>query len=346
MTNVSRNLLRATMTHVALICDDSTLQPLLPQVLVAKRHLLTKADEARIRATLPANVFLKVNPKGWNNSALTCEILKLMMSSLGDRAFSLQKVIVFDAAKLHLHWVVFRAAARLGVWLLVCPVKLTWLLQPLDTHVFSRYKLQLQSSFKSALLHAPADESHGVTIVKHICKVIRHVLQKHVWKTAFDSDGLSLGQLHVSTSVCRHLAVDQLPVVGNERPSAVQLQLIWPRRMPLYVRSLFMSLDGMAMPLALEEVPAVHQIEASAGRPAGVPSRALQASSVYVWQGRTRSSSHAPPPAAPASLPPAASSGLHPHVEVAAPQAEESCPQSIPMGSPLPGRSSAGRQRQ
>jgi len=75
VTNVSRNTLRATMTHVALICDDSTLQPLLPQVLVAKRHLLTKADEARIRATLPANVFLKANPKGWNNSALTCEIL-------------------------------------------------------------------------------------------------------------------------------------------------------------------------------------------------------------------------------------------------------------------------------
>ena len=53
----------------------------------------------------------------------------------------------------HLAAKVFRAATRCGIWVLVVPAKLTWLIQPADTHAFYKYKMYLSLS--------PLHGSHG-----------------------------------------------------------------------------------------------------------------------------------------------------------------------------------------
>ena len=51
-----------------------------------------------------------------------------------------QPVLVMDACRLHLHRSLAEACLREGVWLVIVPARLTWLLQPLDTHAFQPYK--------------------------------------------------------------------------------------------------------------------------------------------------------------------------------------------------------------
>ena len=45
--------------------------------------------------------------------------------------------MIFDAVPLHLADEVMRELATAGIWYLVIPARLTWLLQPLDAHAFA-----------------------------------------------------------------------------------------------------------------------------------------------------------------------------------------------------------------
>ena len=49
---------RTYLSHVAFICDDSTIQPLLPQFLIANRHTIDDVQLAEVRASCPPNVFV------------------------------------------------------------------------------------------------------------------------------------------------------------------------------------------------------------------------------------------------------------------------------------------------
>lgn len=52
----TRRELRGAMTHIGVICDDTSVQPRLPQVMVVGARLLRVRDLPGIRAGLPANV--------------------------------------------------------------------------------------------------------------------------------------------------------------------------------------------------------------------------------------------------------------------------------------------------
>ena len=70
--------LRMYFTHVAIICNEPHIQPLLPQVIFVGASVITLADLHRLQATLPNNVFLKRMPKGWNNSHQHCIIMRIL----------------------------------------------------------------------------------------------------------------------------------------------------------------------------------------------------------------------------------------------------------------------------
>ena len=59
-----------------------------------------------------------------------------------------QPLLIFDAVPLHLADEVMGELATAGIWYLVTPARLTWLLQPLDTHAFAKYKRYLKTRFQ------------------------------------------------------------------------------------------------------------------------------------------------------------------------------------------------------
>jgi hypothetical protein len=305
VVRVSTTRSRATLTHVAMISDDEEIQKLLPQVLVANRRLLTREQQTRIQAILPMSVFLKVQQKGWNNVALMCEILKLIAACLKPVLETVQVVLSLDAARIHLHPNVFRQAYRLDLWMIVVPACTTWLLQPLDTHVFRRYKATLREVFNAELEMPASGASDSEVIVRVVCRVITHVVSGMSWNHAFARNGFTPQQEHVSKHVLSLAAFDGLPCMPATQPTEEDLICVFPGRCYIPYSEIF---RGVLSPRPVLAEP-LREHTPSAPRSSLVlsePDDSERADGMPYWYGRTRSTSSLPlpPPAAPLGPPP------------------------------------------
>ena len=78
IARASRHQLRSSFTHVAMICDDASVQPLLPQLLVANEATMSRADAAFLRTAVPGNVYLVRQKKAWMTTDLMVWLVKLL----------------------------------------------------------------------------------------------------------------------------------------------------------------------------------------------------------------------------------------------------------------------------
>ena len=81
--NVGLGKQRAGFTHVAMICDDVSLQPRLPQILIGNESLFPAATIGALQGTLPPNIHLWRRKSGWVTKGLMQEILKELGAALG-----------------------------------------------------------------------------------------------------------------------------------------------------------------------------------------------------------------------------------------------------------------------
>ena len=139
----SRNQLRMGLTHVGLICDEPLVQPLLPQVLIASDSVLTMTVWRAIMPLLPNWMYLIRMPSKWITQDCLVWIINLIGWSLRAVAHLYDIVLSMDVLGLHYVAKVIAAARANRIRLHFIPGKLTWLLQPLDTHGFSLYKRYL-----------------------------------------------------------------------------------------------------------------------------------------------------------------------------------------------------------
>ena len=139
----SRNQLRMGLTHVGLICDEPLVQPLLPQVLIASDSVLTMIVWRAILPLLPNWMYVIRMPSKWITADCLVWIINLIGWSLRAVAHLYDIVLSMDVLGLHYVAKVIAAARANRIRLHFIPGKLTWLLQPLDTHGFSLYKRYL-----------------------------------------------------------------------------------------------------------------------------------------------------------------------------------------------------------
>ena len=102
MQPVSKGLDRQTFTLVAIICSESALQPLLPQVILASKALLLMDTWDDLQENLPDNAYVKHNATGWNNEAVLVDIITILGLILAPFLAEYQPVLFMDAAGFHL----------------------------------------------------------------------------------------------------------------------------------------------------------------------------------------------------------------------------------------------------
>ena len=219
---------RIYFTHVAIICNRSDIQALLPQVLFVGAAALTRAQFAELQHELPDNVFLKRMPKGWNTADQHKVIVRILALILAEYP-NLLPILSFDAAPIHLTPEVLAEIASGGLLFILVPARLTWLLQPLDTHVFFRYKLYLKQKFAESMAEAPGHKHKVALMIKLVIKAIRHVLQAHCWEAAFVRSGLWKDQFAVAAFIKRGLQYETLPQITDERPTPEMVRTCWPK---------------------------------------------------------------------------------------------------------------------
>jgi len=239
---VSRASRRTYLTHVAFICDTPSYQKYLPQVVVGNEHTFLVRDFARLKGRCPSH-FKLVRQKGaWNNASLMCEILERLRVALAPFAAKVQPILLMDVASMHWAPVVMNRCRNKGIWPMPVPAKLTWLLQPCDTHMFARYKLHVQKAYQNRQAEAAAAGALDVErLLDCIYEADEHVVGDIVgWKQAFQEDGFGAKQVRLSDSRKRHLQLEAAPEVGDSQPSLDQVKLCFPKRMrPPLVSQLF-----------------------------------------------------------------------------------------------------------
>ena len=234
----NRQKRRACMTHVAIICDDLALQPMLPQYVIGNLVVFPQRQWAALQASCPGNVVLVRQRSAWNNTRLFATILRKLGAVLRPFLCSVQPVLLMDASRIHFAQPALQACRSVSIWPVFVPAKLTWLLQPCDTHCFLGYKRVLRDVYQATRANTPGGNLTILEFMSCLYSVFRRVLQGHRWALAFDRDGYGAGQSEVSMFVKRQLQVEGALEVPVSRPSHDQLRLCFPRRARLSMGSL------------------------------------------------------------------------------------------------------------
>ena len=298
---VNRAIRRTYLTHAALICDNPLYQKHLPQVVVGNEHTLLVRDMPGLQPRCPRNFTLIRQKSAWNNVPLMCSLVGKLAAALAPYASKVQPILLMDAAKLHWAPAVMNACRRKGVWPIPVPAKLTWLLQPCDTHLFQRYKLHLRKAYQQRRQEAAVAGALGVQqLLDCIYEATEHVVEDiGGWKSAFLEDGFGARQALLSEFRKSHLELDAAPKVGDRQPSMEQVQLCFPRRQRVPTASQLFGCPGFQA--ALPAPKAAAALPAPSGRPRGVrlPRRALlDASAMGLADGSGGASSGVADPAA------------------------------------------------
>ena len=333
ITWADRKRRRTAFTHAAFICDDTAIQPLLPQLLLANESCLTKRDLDTILEDCPPNVYVKRAKSGWMTSEILLILMKCLVEVLRPYSETHQVFFMLDAARCHLHDSIAQYCARNQIFLIVVPARLTFLLQPCDTHLFARYKVHLKKRYHEVASEAADGTVDTVSLFRCVFHTIRAVMQGRSWHSAFEADGYSDDVTRVSSYIMRSLQYENPPMIADGMPDEALFMLCYPRNSkppctallrPFRTRALQLSLapdPGRALAL-----PAPSISSAAAQRPRGVRLllRALPAPGGHsATSGSGASSSHLPWPGLRAAMARPVSPPMHPRMREATGSPEE-----------------------
>ena len=270
MQRVSRASRRTYLTHVAFICDHPFYQKYLPQVVIGNEHTLLMRDLPTLQERCPGNFTLVRQKSAWNNGQLMCQIVQKLRIALAPFAAKVQPILLMDVVKLHWTPAVMNKCQSDGIWPMPVPAKLTWLLQPCDTHMFQRYKLHLQKAYQNR----QAEEAvGGVLKVEQLLDCI-YETSDHImediggWKPAFQDDGFGAKQAGLSDFRLRHLELEAAPELGALQPSLEQVRLCFPERQRVPPPAKLFCCPALRAPLlAAAKAPA---LPPACGLPRGV----------------------------------------------------------------------------
>ena len=126
---------RGQATHVAIICDDVSVQPHLPQVIIGAHNLLTVTDCRDLQESLADNVYLLRLKSRWTDRVIMERLIRTVARIVRERCPHKVPVLLLDTAPSHLHPALPCLARRLGMRLVLVPARTAWLLQPCDVYV-------------------------------------------------------------------------------------------------------------------------------------------------------------------------------------------------------------------
>ena len=221
---------RCCLTHVAFICDRPDIQQVLPQVLIGNETTLPARRLAALRAASPRNVWILRQKSAWSNQFTCAWIMELLAAALAPFTATVQPILLFDAVRIHITRLVLAACVRSGIWPILVPARVTWLLQPLDVAVFFGYKLRLRKAYRRARAASPTGDIDISEFLPCVYDAIEHAMEHRPWADAFDRTGFNRRQSSVSDTVRRYLALEGPANAGASWPTLDQLRSCFPRR--------------------------------------------------------------------------------------------------------------------
>ena len=225
----SRGQLRKAFSHVAVICDDASLQPHLPQVLLVNERTVTVELHRRWSSLPGCNTQVWRGRSAWINDKVFARIVRSLGKVLQERAAGRQAMLLLDAHVCHFSSATLAACREYDIWPVIIPARMTSMLQPLDTHVFSRFKIFLRTRLHQLMLTGANHDLTSEQVLDALVHTIKGVLQRHVWAPAFAKNGFGHA-FEVREHLLEALALPAAPSIGSELPAFSQFVHCFPAR--------------------------------------------------------------------------------------------------------------------
>ena len=192
-THATRHSMRAQVTHVALICNDPTVQPLLPQVVIGDSSTLTVGLQRELEECSPENVHVWRLGSHWVDVAVLQSIIRATAAVVRALSPPRRCVLLMDCCPVHLKTEVLQTIRACGVSLILVPAKFTWLLQPLDTHVFNAYKRSLRKQWSRMRM----ESQEGIINMRqwwlNLATHVHNFMVSQSWEATFEQTGWTHG---------------------------------------------------------------------------------------------------------------------------------------------------------
>ena len=115
------------------------------------------------------------------------------------------------------------------MWPHLIPAKMTWALQPLDTHAFAKVKSKLVSTYQELqIAQSNPSRVHWDLMIKAVVKTAQKILCGESWARAFEHTGISGDVNLVSQNVLCKMGMTDAPVLSARLPTVIELQSIFP----------------------------------------------------------------------------------------------------------------------
>ena len=263
---------KAYVSLLAFFTHDTAVQAKLPQIIVGNKHRFTVKLLNKISSKVPKNFYLFREDSSWNNHNLMRKVLSLLVQHLKDFRDTHQFILVLDVARCHVHGSIFALASRLGIRVVFVPAKLTWLLQPADTHAFARFKHRLRQLWLNLLVESDSGTVPHEVWIPAVMECARKLFCGVKWEPAFKAAGL-LGSAHLSSRVMEQVGWETLPVLPENVLSIEQLKCIFPKRTRFSFRN---SLFSWCLPKASATAKAKAVSALSSSVPLAIPHAELE----------------------------------------------------------------------
>jgi hypothetical protein len=181
------------ITLMASVCSDGELQDKLPQIRLPRSPSELMPSRPLMRAYQDAGApqIAWHGGSGWATTDVVCWYIRLLAKTVRRYRPGCAVVLVWDCAPTHLAERTLRAARAASVTLVFVPGRMTWALQPLDTHVFAVLKqtirkLEFEEQVASREARVPSLQRvriHG--------RAIRQVLVGRSWASCLSRSGLT-----------------------------------------------------------------------------------------------------------------------------------------------------------
>ena len=200
-------------TYLAVVSDCAALQPLLPQVILAK-YTQNAAPPAAVQATYAGCGYPF---EFWHRSkgAVTPTIFKAwatrvrsVINTFNDSAWI---VLLIDCATYHLSTDTIGHLRRLGYVIVMIPAKLTWLIQLLDVYVFGLLKRDIrlgEARHRTRSVDGRLEFADRIRLVTN--SIRRHVINTD-WSESFNKLGAGSDNRPQCSSLQEYLPVGDVP---------------------------------------------------------------------------------------------------------------------------------------
>jgi hypothetical protein len=191
------------LTLLAAICDDGILQPRLPQVCFPRIVGKNSPDQATLDMYRGMRSPVEVwhDTKGWLRSPIFIKWLTHVRRTAHVHRPGAWVILLIDCDPRHLTFKVVQHCRQLGILLLFVPARCTWLLQPLDVQVFSRFKRDLSRRHQVCRLHDAFGKLAEASQWEHVGQAVAQEIVHKDWTQIFARCGCGRTLEHLSCNI-------------------------------------------------------------------------------------------------------------------------------------------------